>query len=300
MICPVYVAHDLSGSVLRTGSGLLERSDAPVGSPRGGSFDQVSGCFGSLRGCGVHSVGSGGVARDRGADVSTLARALRGRRRGGLVGPPAGEGVGPVGSGGSGAGSGSSVSRALRRLHGQALSRAAVAAPRFPVELQLDEDVSAIEGPAGEGQTARRASAQTAAPSAARHDAASGRFASPVAGGPASAGSDRDDGRCDERDSFGLSDRGGWHGLDVPGLARSVRASRPAAEPLHRSGRALFSYDGGGREGGPGGSDAGRTRARASGRPPYCDLFSAGARPLGARLPDLAGSVDQGADAGRD
>ena len=33
----------------------------------GGSCDQVSGYFGSLRGCGVHTVGSGGVAWDRGA-----------------------------------------------------------------------------------------------------------------------------------------------------------------------------------------------------------------------------------------
>ena len=122
------VAHDLSGSVFRSASGLLGRSDAPVGSPRGGSCDQVQGCFGSLRGFGVHSVGSGGVARDRGADVSTLARPLRGRRRSRLVGPPAGEGVGQAGSGGSGAGSGSSVSErysgfTAKHFHEQLLQR---------------------------------------------------------------------------------------------------------------------------------------------------------------------------------
>ena len=47
-------------------------------------------------------------------------------------------------------------------------------------------------------------------------------------------------------------------------------------------------------------SDAGRAGARASGRRAYRGLFAAGARALGAGVPDLAGPAGQGAGAGRD
>src|SRR3984957_17739619 len=81
---------------------------------------------------------------------------------------------GEAGSGGPRERSGSPLPDALFGIHRQALSRATGAAPRLFVELHLDEDVSSIKRVAGKGQEAGRASAQTAAPSVARHDAASG------------------------------------------------------------------------------------------------------------------------------
>ena len=58
---------------------------------------------------------------------------------------------------------------------------------------------------------------------------------------PAAARSDRDPRRCDGGNLFGVSHRGGRHGLDLPGAERGFRRARPADEPLHRSRRALFS-----------------------------------------------------------
>src|SRR5450432_3264019 len=45
---------------------------------------------------------------------------------------------------------------------------------------------------------------------------------------PAPARSDRHDGRCDERDSFGFPGRGGGDGFDLPGFARGVWPAWPA------------------------------------------------------------------------
>ena len=61
---------------------------------------------------------------------------------------------------------------------------------------------------------------------------------------------------------FGVSGRGGRHGLDVPGAGGGLRRAWPAAEPLHRSRQPLFSHAGSGRQGGPGQPDAGGAGAR--------------------------------------
>ena len=129
----------------------------------------------------------------------------RGRRRSGLVGPAAWQSFGQAGSGGPGGGGGGALSGPLQRLHGEAFSRVSGARSLVRVGLHLDEDVSALEGLAGEGEEARRASAQAAAPAIAGDDAASGRLAARMARRPAGARSDRDDGRCHEHDLFGLS-----------------------------------------------------------------------------------------------
>ncbi|MDF3156148.1 MULTISPECIES: hypothetical protein [Mesorhizobium] len=54
-------------------------------------------------------------------------------------------------------------------------------------------------------------------------DAASGWQPSSMAGGWADAGSDRDDGRCDEHDLFGLPDRGGRHVVELSGTSGDIR-----------------------------------------------------------------------------
>ena len=68
----------------------------------------------------------------------------------------------------------------------------------------------------------RRGAHRGQAPSApdGRHDAASGRLDAPLAPGPAGLGPGRHDGRCDERDPFGLS---GGAGRDRVELPRSCR-----------------------------------------------------------------------------
>ena len=60
--------------------------------------------------------------------------------------------------------------------------------------------------------------------------------------GPAGARSHCDPGRRDGGDLFGLSHRGGGHGLDLPGAEGGVWRARPADEPLHGPGRALLSH----------------------------------------------------------
>jgi transposase len=61
---------------------------------------------------------------------------------------------------------------------------------------------------------------QAAASAVAGNDAAPGRLAACLARRAPGARSDRDAGRCDERDPVGLSGRGGGHGLDLPGFAK--------------------------------------------------------------------------------
>ena len=85
-----------------------------------------------------------------------------------------------------------------------------------------------------EGAAQGGASAQARAAAAAGDDAASGRLAPRLARGPGGARPDRDHGRCDGGDLLGVPDRGGGHGLDVPGAEGGVRQARPADEPLHR------------------------------------------------------------------
>ena len=137
-----------------------------------------------------------------------------------------------------------------QRLHGAAFPRAlwcaitglpgATAGPRHFCKAES----------AGEGAAARRAPAQAAASSVAGDDAASGRIAAWVDGGSTAARPGRDDGRCDERDLFGVAGGGRGHGLDVPCAAGGVRPSWPAAEPVYRPRQPLLSHGGGRRQGG--------------------------------------------------
>ena len=104
--------------------------------------------------------------------------------------------------------------------------------------------------------------------------------------------------RRDRGDLFGLSRRGGGHGLDLPGAEGGVFGARAADEPLYGSRLALFLHHQDRRDRSrltdsrrPG---AGPARGRA-----YRGLFAAGERPLRADVRNAAGSSGQGAQARR-
>ena len=65
-------------------------------------------------------------------------------------------------------------------------------------------------------------------------------------------------------------------GFDVPGVVGSIRAARPAVEPVYRSRQSLLSHGGSRRQGGSRPTDAGRARAGASGGRAYRGGFTAG------------------------
>ena len=150
-------------------------------------------------------------------------------------------------------------------------------------------------------QAARRASAQAAAPAVARHDAASGRLAARLARRPAGARSDRDAGRCDERDLFGLSGRGGRHGLDVPGAC--ARCSSDHGLPLSlytdRGSHYFHTPEAGGKVDRTGLTQVGRALEHLGVE--HIAAYSPQARGRSERaFHTLAGPADQGAGAGRD
>ena len=95
--------------------------------------------------------------------------------------------------------------------------------------------------------------------------------------GQRAARSDRDARRRDGGDLFGVSRRGGRHGLDLPGAQGGLFRARPADEPLYGPRLALFPHDQGRRDR-PRLSDPGRPGARAIGRRAYRGLFPAGPR----------------------
>ena len=168
------------------------------------------------------------------------------------------------------------------------------------------EAAPAMGGRRAEGAAQGGASAQARAAAAAGHDAASepaprrrGRLAACLARGPAAARSHCHARRRDGRDLFGVSRRGGRHGLDLPGAERGLLGARPADEPLHRSRRALFPHPQGRRDRPRlirprSGGRSSQLRGRA-----YRGLFAAGARPFGAGVPDAAGPAAEGAQARR-
>src|SRR5271167_1059061 len=100
--------------------------------------------------------------------------------------------------------------------------------------LHLDQASSSVDGGGRESAAQGGAPAQARAAAAAGDDAAPGRLAPCLARGPGGARPDRDHGRRDGGDLLGVPDRGGGHGLDLPGAERGVRRARPADEPLHR------------------------------------------------------------------
>src|SRR5271156_3941210 len=73
---------------------------------------------------------------------------------------------------------------------------------------------------------ARGAPAQARAAAAAGNDAGPGGLAPCLARRPGGARPDRDHGRCDRGDLLGVPDRGGGHGLDLPGAEGGVRSER--------------------------------------------------------------------------
>ena len=107
-------------------------------------------------------------------------------------------------------------------------------------------------------------------------------------------------GRRHERDLFGVPGRGRRHGFYVPGVVGSICASRPAAEPVYRSRQSLLSHSRSRWQGGPRPADAGRARAGAFGDRAYRGVFTPGAWPVGAIVPDLTGSRAEGTGSGRD
>ena len=120
------------------------------------------------------------------------------------------------------------------------------------------------------------------------------RLASRLARRPAGARSDRDAGRRDEHDLFGVSGRGGRHGFDLPGAERDIQRARAADEPLLRTGAAITSTrrDQAARSTASR-PDAGGPRARAARRRAYCGLFATGARAApSARSSTSAGPAD--------
>src|SRR5271170_5772966 len=73
---------------------------------------------------------------------------------------------------------------------------------------------------------ARGAPAQARAAASAGNDAGPGGLAPCLARRPGGARPDRDHGRCDRGDLLGVPDRGGGHGLDLPGAEGGVRSER--------------------------------------------------------------------------
>ena len=192
------------------------------------------------------------------------------------------------------------VSDAVSGLHRAAFPRALGSGASVCVELQLDEGVPTKPEFAAESGAARRAPSQATASSIARNDVAPGRLAARVAGGGTAARPGGDDGRRHERDLFGVPGRGRRHGFDVPGVVGSIRASRPAAEPVYRSRQSLLSHGRSRWQGGPRPADAGRARAGAFGDRAYRGVSRPGAWPVGAIVPDLTGSRAEGTGSGRD
>ena len=145
-------------------------------------------------------------------------------RRGGAGRPSARPGEFETGSGRGSEAVGGDVSDAVFRFHGQALPRTGGGPsdggrPAVPAVLQLGEERVATAGSDDQGSPARGAPAQARAASAAGHDAVSGRLETRMAGPGPRSGSDRDDGRRDQRDHFDFPVRGGGHGLQ---LSRTV------------------------------------------------------------------------------
>jgi len=153
----------------------------------------------------------------------------------------------------------------LPLFYGQAFPRASGEGPRLWVGLHLDEAASAMGGRCCEGAAQGGASPKAGTAAGAGHDAASGRLAPRMARRRGAARSDRHDGRRDRGDLFGVSHRGGRHGLDLPGAERGLFGARPADEPLYGPGQPLFPHHQGRRDR-PRLSDPGRSGAGAIGR----------------------------------
>ena len=133
-----------------------------------------------------------------------------------------------------------------------------------------------------------------------------------MARGPGAARPDRDHGRCDGGDLFGVSHRGGGHGLDLPGLEGGLFGARPADEPLYGS-RGAHDFHtpkaGGeidrvirprwdGRSSNWASSISGPIR-RITRRKTGVLPNALGARPIGADIRDAAGSSAEGTQARR-
>ena len=96
-------------------------------------------------------------------------------------------------------------------------------------------------GRGAQGAAQGGASAQARAAAAAGHDAASGRLTARLARGPGAARSHCHARRRDGGDLFGVSHRGGRHGLDLPGAQGGLFGARPADEPLYGSRARIIS-----------------------------------------------------------
>src|SRR5580658_1268286 len=298
----VSVAHDMSGLYstrsVRFILTSLEVADAPDGSPTGCSYAEVHGRIWPPGRGGAEPGGGVGIAGRWRTDLPTLVPSLRGRRRGRAAGPSDRQGIGSAGASGSVRGGRAFVSNALSGLHCAAFPRTSGGRPPFRLELQLDEGLPAKPEFAAESGASRRPPAQAASSSAAGNDAASGRVAPRVAGRGPAARSGGHDGRCHERDLLSVSGRGRRHCVNVPSAAGGVRTTRPAAEPVYGSRQSLLSHRRRRRQGGSRPADPGRARAGTSGRRAHRGVFAPGARPLGAFVPDLAGSRAEGTGAG--
>ncbi len=183
------------------------------------------------------------------------------------------------------------------RLQRQALPREAGERAWLPAELWLDQAGAAGCRPGEAGQEARGASAQAAAQTLAGHDAAPGRFKPPLGPGRR-VGSDRDDGRCHQRDLLGLLRRGGRHDVDLPGVGRGDRQAGPVRGALCRSRLPLLDHEDGRSGCRRGDADPGQAGARPARHHAHPGLGAGGARPLGAHVRHAAGAAAAGA-AGR-
>ena len=94
-----------------------------------------------------------------------------------------------------------------RRYEGWNVALPRARGPRPPVHVgvHVDEDAAAHGRAGGSCQAAGRAPSQAREEAVRGHDAASGWVAACLARGAAGARSDRDDGRCDELDLFGVA-----------------------------------------------------------------------------------------------
>ena len=105
---------------------------------------------------------------------------------------------------------------------------------------------------------------------------------------------DRDDGRCDEHGLFGLPDGGGSTASTFRALSE-VFSTRGLPLSLYTDrGSHHFRDPGSGRVGRSQAPDPGRPGAGASGGGAYRGVFASGTWPIGADVPNLAGSAGEG------
>ena len=195
----------------------------------------------------------------------------------GLADHRLGKGVGPAGPRRPGGGGGAALSRALSGLHGQAFPRASGEGHGFGwgyTWLKLHLQWAGLAPKAPRKGAHRRKRERRPLPGMMLHqdDSRHAWLEGQPALDPIVTLDDATGG-----DLFGVSGRGGGHGLDLPGAEGGLLRARPADEPLHRSRGAFLSHPESWRRDRSGSSDPGRpgTGRAASGATTRTELSRA-------------------------